>query len=98
MGCYFMVTIYIDNPENRAPYDEYIRMVRPIVEKHGGKYLVRTEKLDCLTESWRPNRLIIVRFDSREALDQCFASEEYRSIKALRENTVDSRILIAEGE
>ena len=43
-------------------------------------------------------RVIIIRFPSREKLDACFASEEYRHLMHERVDNVDARALIVEGE
>ena len=43
------------------------------------------------------NPWIVIRFPSREELDACFASDEYRQIKHEREDNVDARALIVEG-
>lgn len=97
MPCYFIVDTYIDGEKGRGLYDEYIREVRPIVERYGGKYLVRTECLDCLNKERQPQRVIVIRFDSRGSLDKCFSSSEYRAIMSKRTQYVDSRAVIAEG-
>ena len=97
MGCYFMVDIYISDPEKQECYDEYIRKVKPIVESFGGEYLVRTEDLSVQGSGRFPDRVIVVRFPDRKHLDDCFASPAYRSIMDLRIGSVESRIVIAEG-
>lgn len=40
--------------------------------------------------------LIVIWFDTREALERCFSSEEYKAIVAKRRESVDSRAVIAE--
>lgn len=97
MSCYFIVSVFINNKEDIAKYKEYIDEVKPIVDKFGGKYLVRTENISALNEKWKPDRIIIIEFPSRKELDDCFASYEYQMIKSKRENSVDSRAVIAEG-
>ncbi|MGM9650047.1 MAG: DUF1330 domain-containing protein [Butyricicoccaceae bacterium] len=97
MSCYFIVSTHLDAEKDRTHYDEYIRQVRPIVERYGGEYLVRTEQLTALSERWKPDRLIIIRFPDRTSLDHCFSSTEYQSIVALRTCCTDSRAVIAEG-
>ena len=97
MGCYFIVNIYIGDAGQRGPYDEYVEKVRPIVERYGGQYLVRTEELTAFSGKWNPDRIIIIRFPDRKHLDDCFSSEEYVRIEGLRSRTVESRIIIAEG-
>ena len=43
MSCYFVIDTYIDPAKGREEYDEYIELVKPIVEAHNGEYLVRSE-------------------------------------------------------
>ena len=94
MPCYFIVDTYIDAKKGRGLYDEYIRKVKPIVESFGGEYLARTEKITSLHPLRNPQRVIIIRFPSRQALETCFASEAYRRIMRERTESVDSRALI----
>lgn len=80
MAYYFMIDTYISDNGNREEYDDYIEKVKPIVEKHGGEYLARTENIQYLSDNRKPQRIILIRFGSKEALDACFSSEEYRAI------------------
>ncbi len=98
MPWYFMVDTYIDGQRGRGAYDSYIRLVKPIVERYGGVYLARTEQVRSLSGRRAPQRVILIRFDTRERLEACFASEEYRAIMDLRTESVDSRAVIVEGE
>ena len=50
MACYFCVDVYFNKDNERNEYDEYIAMVKPIVEAYGGKYLVRSENVMALPE------------------------------------------------
>ena len=96
MSCYFIIDTYIDEERGRGMYDDYIGKVRPIVEKFGGAYLVRTEKVTHLSPLRTPQRVIIIRFPDREKLEACFSSDEYRSIEQERTGSVDARAVIAE--
>lgn len=96
MSCYFLVDTYIDEKNGRGLYDDYIEKVKPIVESFGGEYLLRTENITSLSPSRNPQRVIVIRFPSRERLDSCFASEAYRTIMHERAESVDARALIAE--
>lgn len=97
MSCYFIVDVYIDEAKGRGEYDSYIGKVKPIVESYGGEYLVRTEEITALSELRNPQRVIIIRFPSREKLDACFASDEYQKIMHKRADHVEARALILEG-
>jgi uncharacterized protein (DUF1330 family) len=97
MSCYFIVDVYIDEKKGRGLYDDYIEKVKPIVEGFGGEYLVRTENIVSLSPLRAPERVIVIRFPSREKLDVCFASDEYQKIMHERADHVDARALITEG-
>ena len=97
MSCYFMVDTYIDEEKGRGQYDEYIQQVKPIVENFGGEYLARTEHITSLHPQRRPQRVILIRFPSRQALDDCFGSEVYRNIMKKRMDSVDARAVVVEG-
>ncbi|MDO4468072.1 MAG: DUF1330 domain-containing protein [Bacillota bacterium] len=94
---YFLVDTYID-AQKREAYDAYIEAVKPIVESYGGEYLARSEKVVSLHEKRDPQRVIIIRFPSKERLNACFSSPEYIAIQSLREVSVDARALIVEEE
>ena len=83
MAAFFIAGIQLGNPASRPLYDAYIEKVRPIVERHGGRYLVRTERLAHLAGDWRPDRVIVIRFPDKTALEACFASEDFQRINRL---------------
>ena len=97
MSSYFIVSVKLGKPESRLLYEAYIRQVRPLVEAQGGEYLVRSEDLDCWPGEWRPDRVIVIRFPDRKALDRCFQSPEYRAIKQLRLDSVSASAVIVDG-
>ena len=96
MACFFIVDTYIDKNKGRGSYDDYIEQVKPIVEKYGGEYIARTENVTSLSPLRMPDRVIIIKFPSREKLDACFASDEYRRIMHDRVDNVDARAVIVE--
>ncbi len=96
MACFFIIDVYIDESKGRGSYDDYIEKVKPIVEKYGGEYIARTENVTSLSPLRKPDRVIIIRFPSKEKLDACFSSEEYRQIMHERIDSVDARAVIVE--
>ena len=96
MACFFIIDVYIDESKGRGSYDDYIEKVKPIVEKYGGEYIARTENVTSLSPLRKPDRVIIIKFPSREKLDACFSSEEYRQIMHERIDSVDARAVIVE--
>ncbi|MGM9970930.1 MAG: DUF1330 domain-containing protein [Anaeroplasmataceae bacterium] len=96
MSCYFIIQTYIEDDSNISLYDEYITEVKPIVESYGGKYLVRSNKVNSLHPMVNPKRVIIIEFPSHENIDKCFSSNEYKKISYKRTLSVDARAMIVE--
>jgi len=68
-------------------YREYVSKARKIIEEAGGKYIVSSDDIIPMGD-WSPKRIIIIEFESGEAMKACFESEEYRAIVHLREKSV----------
>ena len=94
MPVHFIVSVTVPDPANRALYDEYVAKVRPIVERHGGEYLVRSENIRHVAGEWTPDRVIVIRFPDMQTLRNCFASPEYKEIEKLRVCSVNASAVI----
>mgnify|MGYP001431702999 FL=1 len=93
---YFMlVDVDIHNIEE---YKKYLEKVKPMVEKFGGKYLIKGGKIDAKeTDLWKPKRIVLVKFPNKSSALKWYNSEEYRALKNLRLNNASSNILFIEG-
>lgn len=96
MAAFFIVTVEIPNQNERKSYDEYIARVKPIVEGFGGAYLVRSEQVTLFAGDKKPDRIIVIRFESRKQLEECFSSPEYAAVKGLREMSVKTNAYVVE--
>ena len=84
----FVVTI--EEIHDQEMYGSYIRQVAEIIQSHHGEYIARSSKIVPFTGK-KPERSIVIAFDSMEEARNCFFSEEYEKIKHLRENSTSSR-------
>ncbi len=98
MATYLIININIPDKNDRGAYDEYIARVKPVVESHGGEYIVRSEQVAPFAGTWQPDRVIVIRFDDRKQLDECFSSPEYLVVKILRESSVETTAFIVEQQ
>lgn len=94
---YFIVSVFLNKKKEEDKYGEYIGLVKPIVEKYGGRYLARSNKVTALQKEYNPDRVVIIEWDAKEQLEACFSSVEYKEIAGKRENSVDSKAIIVEG-
>jgi uncharacterized protein (DUF1330 family) len=83
--------------EDEAVYTEYVDRVRGVVEKHGGRYLVRGGDVTSLSGNWRPERVVIIEFEAIEQVRRCFGSPEYLELAPLREQSAVSKAIVVNG-
>ena len=77
-------------------YLQYIDQVSPIVEKYGGHYHVRSENIQSFG-SWKPERVIVIEFQTESQIQHWLKSPEYASVAPLREQGADTQAIIVEG-
>lgn len=94
MAVYLIVEIGI---KDLGTYSRYVDRVSDIVQRHGGRYLVRGGKITPLSGDWQPERIILVEFDTAEQVEACFGSAEYLELAPLREQSTTTRAIIVEG-
>ena len=94
MPAYLISTIDITDP---AGYEEYRKMVAPVLQRYGGKFIVRGGRIDRVEGDWRPKRVVIVEFESMEKARAFCDAPEYAPAKAARHRTSVSSVIIVEG-
>ena len=60
------------------------------------EYLLQSDKV-IASKDWQTQKIVIIKFDSKEQLDQCFQSAKYREIIPLREGSIVSRFIMVES-
>lgn len=94
MAVYMIIDISVHDP---GPYAEYVSRVAHIVRRYGGRYLVRGGPVTPMFGGWRPERIIVIEFDSHEDVRRCFQSPEYLALAPLRERSTESRAIVVDG-
>lgn len=97
MPVYVIIDISVRAQAAKADYAEYVKKVRPIVEKYGGRYLARGGTITPVVGDWNPERIILIEFPSADQVKQWWNSPEYKAIMSLRENSTTARAIIVEG-
>jgi uncharacterized protein (DUF1330 family) len=78
-------------------YAAYRSRVSPGLLMAGGRYLARGGLVDVLEGDWRPGRVVLVRFDSREAARRWWASPEYAELRRMRLASTRTNMIVVEG-
>ena len=94
MAAYVIVEIEVVDP---VGYEEYKRLAGTTVEKYGGKYIVRGGKAEVLEGDWKPNRIVILEFDSMQRAKEWLNCEEYREPRKMRHRTAKTKMILVQG-
>ena len=94
MSAYVIVEIDIVDPTG---YEEYKKRAGATVEKHGGKYIVRGGAVETLEGNWKPNRIVVLKFDSVRRAKEWLNCEEYREPRNMRHRTARTKMIVVEG-
>ncbi len=94
MAAYFIVNLDIGDAER---FETYRQQVAPLVEQHGGRYLVRGGELHPIEGDLGLKRLVVLEFPSLEAARRFYESPEYAPLLKLRQEAARSHIVLAEG-
>lgn len=94
MSVFFMAEIESITDEDL--YREYIEKTMPIIKKYGGEYVLRSQCLNPISGDWNVKRIILIRFASKDKIQECFQSSEYKEIAHLRENSTISKAIVIE--
>ena len=95
MSAYIIVDTKITN---ETEYEEYKRLAKPIVEKHGGLYRVRGGTLDIIeADLWTPTRIVVVEFPDMSSARAFIDSEEYAPVKKMRHQNAECTLFIVDG-
>lgn len=94
MAAYAIMDVEIFDIE---PYMQFMQRVKPIIEKWGGHYLARGGEFRVYEGDYEPRRLVLLEFPSMEVLEQFYQSDEYQTLKPLRDQCSHSRLVAVSG-
>ena len=94
MSAYVIAQIDITDPDLFKKYGE---QVSTVVQRYGGRYIVRGGSMDNMEGALARGRLVVIEFESREAAKRCYTSPEYAPLIELRQKSSEGEVVIVEG-
>jgi len=94
MAAYFIARVDISD---REKYGRYLKEAPAIIEKYGGRVIVRSENPVALEGPDEKRRIIVIEFPSLEKIREFYDSPEYRRARTLREGAADGEIIAVDG-
>ena len=99
IGVYTMLKGYVVaniRVKDQEKFQQFSGMAGPAIKKYGGKVLARGAGADRL-EGNVSGIVMMIEFESKEAANTFYYSEEYQAAKAVREACSDTDFMIIEG-
>jgi len=94
MSAYIIVEVEVKDP---IKYEDYKKLTPASLAAYGGKFIVRGGKAELLEGDKKPERIVILEFESVERAKAWWNSPEYSEAKKLRHATANSRMIVVEG-
>ena len=93
MSVFMLVEITV---KDQALYDQYLVQIPAVIRKYKGRYIVRSSKITPASGGWKPDRIIMMQFDTLADLHTCFGSPEYKAFGPIREKSTITRSVVIE--
>ena len=94
MSAYVIMDVEIFDIEQ---YMQFMQRVRPFIEQWGGRYLARGGEFRVYEGDYEPRRLVLLEFPSLDDWDLFYFSDEYQTLKPLRDQCSHSRLIAVTG-
>ena len=86
-----------DEIHDQALFAQFRERVAATIQASGGRYLVRGGAIEVMDGDWKPDRIVVVEFDSADRARDWFKSPEYVEIKEIRKKAATASVVVVEG-
>lgn len=94
MSAYIIADVTVTD---EAKMVEYRKWSTQAMQEHGAEVLVRGGAFDVLEGPWTPSRLVVLKFEDRQAAHRFYHSQTYTTARNLRENAGVMRMVVVDG-
>lgn len=78
-------------------YETYKALAPPMIETHGGRYIVRGGERDVIEGTWPAGRVVVLEFPDWDSANAFVDDPDYAPIAAIRHAATTSHVWIVEG-
>ncbi|MCY4023205.1 MAG: DUF1330 domain-containing protein [Anaerolineaceae bacterium] len=94
MAAYLLAQVEVHDMEQ---YRKYTAQTPALIEKYGGRFLVRGGEVVTLEGDAPASRLVLIEFPSLQTVQDFYASDEYQEVKQLRLPASTASFLALDG-
>jgi uncharacterized protein (DUF1330 family) len=78
-------------------FSKYIAEIPAYIAKHSGQYIVRGVQPVIIEGDWKPERIVIIEFPSRDNAEAFLSDPDIQDLFEIRQATTTSRLLLVDG-
>lgn len=94
MSGYLIVRV---NITDMAKYQEYMALTPAVIEKFGGKFVVRGGERVTLEGPEETHRIVLIEFPDYETVQAFYNSDEYQAAARLRVDAAETQFVALDG-
>ncbi|WPR77100.1 DUF1330 domain-containing protein [Algoriphagus sp. NG3] len=94
MAAYVIVEVDISDPEK---YNAYKELTPATVLAFGGRFVLRGQPVTVLEGEWNHERLVMLKFPTKEKAEAWYNSEGYQHAKSVRSEAAKANFLLIES-
>lgn len=94
MNAYLILDLTIHDFDK---FHEYIIKIPEFIKKHSGRYVVQGEKPSVMEGDWKPERVVVIEFPSRENANEFLQDPDAQTLFSLRHKTTTSKLILVDG-
>jgi uncharacterized protein (DUF1330 family) len=93
-SAYILANVTVTNP---AQYEDYRKFSSLAMQAHNAEVCVRGGAVSMLEGDWKPERVVLLKFPTRDAAQAFYDSPEYGRARQAREGAAIMRMVLIEG-
>ena len=94
MSAYIIANVDVKDPD---AYQNYTAQTPGLVEKFGGKFIVRGGDFEMLEGQLPLARVVVVEFADMDAARKFYHSPEYQEVLKIRASATESQVFLVDG-
>ncbi len=94
MNAYLILDIEI---HDLNVFQVYASKIPAFVKKHSGCYVVLGGEAEAIEGNWKPQRLVVIEFPSKENAQEFLKDPDAQPIFAIRHKSTTSKVILVEG-
>ncbi len=94
MNAYLILDLTIHDFEI---FREYIEKIPIIIKKHSGRYIVQGEEPTVIEGDWKPERVVVIEFPSREKATDFLDDNKSQELFKVRHQSTTSKLILVNG-